>query len=205
MTLNPQTTALVILDGQNDFLTEGGVLYEAIQAAENGPGLKDRLNSAIAAARSAGAAVINTRITFSEGYPEVTHNGYGIFAAVGETGGFIKGTWGSETAEGLDIENGDTVLEKHGMSAFLNPEFEKMLKERGITTLVLAGLLTDACVECTMRAAYDKGFEVYNLTDATAALDSAKHKATVEGSYPMFAKAVTVDEFTQDLQNRQAA
>ena len=200
--MNPKTTALMILDGQNDFLNEGGVLYEAVKSTTNGKNLMDKLNSAIDIARGSGVQVINTLITFSEGYPEVGENPYGIFAAVGQTGGFIKGTWGAESAERLDIRNDDLVLEKHGMSAFLNPGLEGILRDRGIKTLVLAGLLTDACVECTMRSAYDKGFEVYSLTDVTAALDSDKHKATVEGSYPMFSKALTTDGFKEELKKK---
>lgn len=199
--MNPKTTALIVLDGQNDFLNEGGVLYEAVSSTESGRGIKDKLNEVIASAREKGIQVINTRVTFSEGYPEAGESPYGIFAAVGQTGGFIKDTWGAETAEGLDIGENDIVLEKHGMSAFLNPELERILKEKGIKTIILAGMLTDACVECTMRSAYDSGYEVYSLVDATAALSSEKHKATVEQSYPMFAKTLTTKSFTEELNN----
>ena len=199
--MDPKTTALVILDGQNDFLSEGGVLYEAVESTETGANIEGRLNSIMAAARESGMPVINTLVTFSEGYPEAGENPYGIFAAVGETGGFIKGTWGAETADGLDVKEKDIVLEKHGMNAFLNPELGEILKERGIKTLVLAGFLSDACVECTMRSAYDNGYEVYSLSDAIAALDSEKHKTTVEGSYPLFSKNITSQEFVEGLSN----
>ena len=197
--MNPHTTALVILDGQNDFLSEGGVLYEAVKSTETGSDIKEKLNNILAAARRSGMQVINTLVTFSEGYPEAGDSPYGIFAAVGQTGGFIKGTWGAQAADGLDIQDNDIIIEKHGMSAFLNPEFDKTLKERGIKTLVLAGCLSDACVECTMRSAYDNGYEVYSLTDAIAALDSNKHRATVEDSYPLFSKNMTSENFIEGL------
>ncbi len=188
------STALVILDGQNDFLSEGGVLHEAIRAKEGEPSLLEKLNTLIARARDCGMTIINTRITFSEGYPEAGEDPYGIFAAVKETGGFIEGSWGAETAEGLDVQPDDLVFEKHGMSAFLNPEFEAQLKQRGITKLILAGLLTDACVECTMRAAYDKGYEVLAVDEAIAALDPSKHRSTVDNSFPLFSKATSTEE-----------
>ncbi len=199
MSLNPQTTALVILDGQNDFLSEGGVLYDAIQGTVNGPEMIEHLNRIIAIARKSGIPVINTMVAFSEGYKEAGEVPYGIFAAVGETGGFLKGTWGAQTAEELDVNDGDIVLEKPGMSAFLNPEFEKTLNARGIKTLVLAGMLSNACVECTMRAAYDRGFEVYNISDAITALDSQTHDATVEKSFPLFSKSLTTTEFAAQV------
>lgn len=199
MSINPETTALVILDGQNDFLSEGGVLHDAISNTDNGPEMVNRLNRIIAIARDKGITVINTMVAFSEGYKEAGDSPYGIFAAVGETGGFLKGTWGAETAESLDVKEGDIVLEKPGMSAFLNPEFEKALKERGITTIVLAGMLSNACVECTMRDAYDKGFEVYSLSDAITALDTGTHDRAVEQSYPLFSKAITSSEFAAQV------
>lgn len=192
-------TALVILDGQNDFLSEGGVLHDAIQGTNNGPEMTERLNRIIAIARDKGMPVINTMVAFSEGYKEAGEHPYGIFAAVGETGGFLKGTWGAETAEGLDVNTSDIVLEKPGMSAFLNPEFENILKTHGIQSLVLAGMLSNACVECTMRDAYDKGYEVYSLSDAITALDSQTHDATVEQSYPLFSKSLTITEFATML------
>ena len=190
--MEPNQTAFVVLDGQNDFLSKGGVLNEAIEASS--PNLPSKLNAWIARARSRGMPVINTHIVFDEGYPQAGERPYGIFAAVKETGGFLRNTWGAEPAEALELQPTDFAFEKPGMSAFLNPDFEKTLKERGIRTLILSGLLTDACVECTMRAAYDKGFEVYVAEDATATLDSTKHEATVGQSYPMFSKPLAIED-----------
>ena len=66
-------------------------------------------------------------------------------------------------------------------------------KEKGITTVILCGLLTDVCVEATMRIAYDKWFEVFTVTDATATLDVNKQEATVETSFPLFSKPVNTE------------
>ena len=151
MSINPTNTALIILDGQNDFLSQGGVLYPVILNTINGPQLLQRLNRAIAAAREKGMLVVNTSVAFSEGYKEAGEAPYGIFASVGATGGFVKNTWGVETAEGLNIQEDDIFIEKAGMNAFINPEFEVTLQKHNINTMILAGLLSNACVECTMR------------------------------------------------------
>ncbi len=189
----PQT-ALVVLDGQNDFLTQGGVFYDAIRSQDDDRSLVESINAWIEAAHQRDVAVINTHIVFDDGYPIAGDSPYGIFAAVKDSGGFLRGSWGAETAEDLRFGQADMVFEKPGMSAFLNPEFEAALQRNNIDTLVLAGLLTDACVECTMRTAYDKGYDVFVAADATRTLDPDKHTTTIEQSFPLFSKTMRLDE-----------
>jgi len=193
--MNTKNSALLIIDGQNDFLTEGGALYEAVRPVADENNLLQNLNDAIAKARLANLTIINTAVAFSDGYAEAGDSPYGIFAAVAQSGGFIKGTWGAQSAEGLNLLDEDIFLEKAGMNAFLNKNLNKILEEKNITNIVLAGLLTDACVECTMRYAYDNGFEVSVLTDATATIDPDKQKSTIENSFPLFSKPMTTEQF----------
>jgi nicotinamidase-related amidase len=192
--MSTNSAALVVLDGQNDFLTKGGVFYDAIQRQDGDENLVDSINAWIETAHQRDVGVINTHIVFDEGYPIAGDSPYGIFAAVKESGGFLRNTWGAETAEGLRFGQHDKVFEKPGMSAFLNPEFEQELERTGVRTLILAGLLSDACVECTMRTAYDKGYEVRVADRATRTLDPAKHAATVEQSFPLFSKTIELNE-----------
>jgi len=194
--MNTNNSALLIIDGQNDFLSEGGAFYKAVRPVANENHLLQKLNDAIAKARLANMTIINTAVAFSDGYAEAGNSPYGIFAAVAQSGGFLKGTWGAQSAEGLNLYDEDIFLEKTGMNAFLNKDLSIILKEKNITHLVLAGLLTDACVECTMRYAYDKGFEVSVLTDATATIDPNKQKSTIENSFPLFSKPMTTAQFT---------
>ncbi len=58
---------------------------------------------------------------------------------------------------------------KRGLDAFGSTNLDFILRSKGITTVVLAGFLTNCCVESTMRSAYEKGFEVITLTDAVGA------------------------------------
>ncbi len=193
--MNTNNTALIIIDGQNDFLTEGGALYEAVRPVADENNLLKNLNDALAKARLANMTIINTAVAFSEGYSEAGDSPYGIFAAVAQSGGFLKGTWGVRSAEGLNLEEQDVLLEKAGMNAFLNKDLESILAEKNIGHIVLAGLLTDACVESTMRYAYDRGFKVSVLTDATATIDPNKQKMTVENNFPLFSKSMTTAQF----------
>ena len=61
--------------------------------------------------------------------------------------------------------------------------------------MVLAGFLPNCCVESTMRSAYEKGFEVYTLTDAVGATSQAEHANAITYDYPMFSKPIATADF----------
>merc|ERR1712146_269349 len=97
--------------------------------------------------------------------------------------------------ESMMPAEGDVVVKgKKGLDAFPGTDLEAQLVANGIETVVLAGFLTNCCVESTMRTAYEKGFNVITLTDATATT-SAAGQAVTEGSYGMFSTPMTVADF----------
>ena len=186
-------TALILIDPQNDFLSKEGKLYSAVESALIQNDVINKLNQLLAASHKVNMTVIHTPIIFDKGSLETTEGLYGIMAPVAESGGFIRGTKGAEVAHVLDTADTDIVIEKNHICAFEATNLDKVLKEKGITTVILCGLLTDVCVEATMRIAYDKWFEVFTVTDATATLDVNKQEATVETSFPLFSKPVNTE------------
>merc|ERR1712070_852759 len=99
-----------------------------------------------------------------------------------------------EPAEGDIIVTG-----KKGLDAFPHSDLEELLIKNGVETLALAGFLSNCCVESTMRTAYEKGFNVIALTDCTATMDMDQHKAALAGSYTMFSKPMTAEDFIAGL------
>merc|ERR1719191_719789 len=94
-------------------------------------------------------------------------------------------------------QEGDLIVKgKKGLDAFPGSDLEQLLRTNGIETVVLAGFLTNCCVESTMRTAYEKGFNTITLTDACATT-SKEGQAVTGGSYGMFSTPMTVDEFKQ--------
>ena len=203
--MNNGKTALLLVDTQNDFLSPEGKMHAAVKPILDSHDMPNRLNLLIRASREAGSKVIFTPITFQEGCPEAGENPYGIMAPVAESGAFIMGTWGAQIADVLEKTEDDLVIEKHCLGAFEGTDLESTLRGAGIETLIVAGLLTDNCVESTVRSAYDKGFEVYTVTDATATLDAEKQTATTEQSFPLFSKPITHEEALQLLAPSTAA
>ncbi len=90
-----------------------------------------------------------------------------------------KGSPHARLFRGLDPEGGYPVFVKGGYSAFRGTGLLRWLKARGISDLVVAGVMTDLCVESTVREAFEKGFRVFVAPDACASKDRALHNAAL--------------------------
>ena len=199
--MNPATTALVLIEFQNDFTSEGGALHGAVQESMAATGMLAHARTALEAARAAGVTVIHSPISFAPGYHEITAHPYGILKGVVDSTAFVQGTWGAQIVADVAPAGDDIVIEgKRGLDAFGSTNLDFILRSKGITTVVLAGFLTNCCVESTMRSAYEKGFEVVTLTDAVAGTSAAEHENAIAYDYPMFSKPTTVDAFVAALQ-----
>lgn len=198
--MDPKSTALVLIEFQNDFTSEGGTLHGAVADVIAATDTVGNAKKALEAARAAGAAVIHSPISFAPGYYEISSHPYGILAGVVSSNSFVKGTWGCEIVGDVAPGDGEIVLEgKRGLDAFGSTNLDFILRSKGIKTVVLAGFLTNCCVESTMRSAYEKGFEVYTLTDAVGATSLEEHANAIKYDYPMFSKPITTDDFVAAL------
>jgi len=169
------TTALLVVDVQNDFADPKGSLY--VRGGETVP---TGANQEIERARAAGSLVVYSQ----DWHPAETPH----FAAQGGVWPVhcVGGTWGAEFHRELDVAEDAIVLRKgtggeDGYSVFTvrDPEtgeeastaLERILRERGIARLVVAGLATDYCVKETVLDGRRKGFPVTVLTDAIRAVN----------------------------------
>mgnify|MGYP000905459413 FL=1 len=204
--MDPNSTALVLIEFQNDFTTEGGALHGAVAESMESTDMLTHAREALQAARDAGVTIIHSPIQFAEGYGEITAHPYGILKGVVDSTAFVKGSWGAEIVGDVAPEPGDIVLEgKRGLDAFASTNLDFILRSKGIKTVALAGFLTNCCVESTMRSAYEKGFEVITLTDAVGATSAAEHANAITYDYPMFSKPTTVADFVATLQGGEAS
>jgi nicotinamidase-related amidase len=203
---DPKHTAVVLIEYQNDFTSEGGALHGAVGDVMESTGMLENTRALVDAARAAGATIVHAPITFAPGYGELADHPYGILKGVVDSTAFVKGEWGAEIVDSLAPQQGDVVVEgKRGLDTFATTNLDFILRARGITTIALGGFLTNCCVESTMRTGYEKGYQVITLSDCVAATSPEEHQNAIQFDYPMFSEVMTAEAFTGELQGAMSA
>ncbi|MBN9605812.1 MAG: cysteine hydrolase [Actinomycetales bacterium] len=151
---------LLVIDIQNDYFDGGAHPLVGSAAAGEAAG------RAIARFRAAGAEVIHVRHSWDE--PDAPY--------------LRTGTPGAEIHASVRPAEGETVIVKEHPNAFLETDLGAQLAARGTRELVVAGMMTSMCVDATVRAALDLGFEVTLLADACAAPDLEFAGTRVDGA-----------------------
>lgn len=187
LTLDPERTAVVLIDFQNEFTSPGGVLHDAVAPVMEKTGMLANTVAFVDKARAAGVTIMHAPITFAPGYGELSRHPYGILAGVVAGNAFVKDTWGATIVDDLAPQDGDILIEgKRGLDTFASTNLDFILRSKGIDTVILGGFLTNCCVESTMRSAYENGYRVITLTDCTAATSVEEHDNAISYDYPMF-------------------
>lgn len=200
MAIDPKTTAVVLIEYQNDFTSNGGVLHDAVAEVMDKTGMLDNTKAVVEAARAAGVTVMHAPITFAEGYSELSAHPYGILKGVVDGNAFVKDSWGAAIVDDLAPAAGDIVVEgKRGLDTFASTNLDFILRSKGITTIVLGGFLTNCCVESTMRTGYENGYQVITLSDCVAATSVEEHENAIKFDYPMFSEPRTAAEVIAEL------
>lgn len=192
MKFDPTTTALLLIEYQNEFTTEGGVLHGAVKGVMEETGMLAKTVELVEVARAKGLTVMHAPITFAPGYGELGRHPYGILKGVVDGKAFVKGSWGAAIVDALAPKEGDIVIEgKRGLDTFASTNVDFILRSKGIRTVIIGGFLTNCCVESTMRTAYEHGFEVITLTDGCAATSKEEHDNALRFDFPMFSKPMS--------------
>ncbi|MDI5967584.1 isochorismatase family cysteine hydrolase [Streptantibioticus silvisoli] len=190
--LDPARTALVLIEYQNEFTSDGGVLHPAVAEVMKRTGMLANTVTVVEAARRAGVPVMHAPIMFAEGYAELSRHPYGILKGVVDGNAFVKGSWGAAIVDELAPADGDIVIEgKRGLDTFASTNLDFILRGKGIDTIILGGFLTNCCVESTMRTGYEHGFRVITLTDCVAATSPEEHDNAIAYDFPMFSLPLT--------------
>jgi len=200
ITLDTAKTALLLIEYQNEFTTEGGKLHDAVKEVMATTNMLENSASLAKSCREAGIKVLHAPISFDKGHPEISSTPYGILAGVKEGEAFTAGEWGSAFCDSMKPEDGDIVTKgKAGLCGFQSTNLDFVLRQNGITNVIMGGFLTNCCVESTMRTAYESGYQVYTLKDCTASTSMAAQEAAFEHNFGMFSIPTTSDEIKKAL------
>jgi nicotinamidase-related amidase len=170
--LSAAEAGLVIIDMQRDFLEPGGfgaALGNDVSLLRRTIGPTRRLLDAV---RRSGLTVIHTR----EGHrPDLADlppakkargrlpNGIGDLGPMGRI--LVRGEPGHDIIPELYPVPGEPVVDKPGKGAFHATDLDALLKNRGITQLIVCGVTTEVCVNTTVREANDRGYECVVVED----------------------------------------
>ncbi|KAL1525095.1 hypothetical protein AB1Y20_019967 [Prymnesium parvum] len=195
----PSKAAVLFIEFQNEFATEGGKLYDGVKGVMESTGMLEKSVQVAEACRKAGVRVMHAAISFAEDASDNPNRNLGILGNCAASKLFTSGTWNAEFCSAMKPQDGDIIVTgKKGLDAFPGSDLESQLRKHGIETLVLAGFLTNCCVESTMRTAYEKGFDVITLIDCCATTSEDGQKVT-ENSFGMFSTPMTASDFTAKL------
>ena len=187
--IDPKTTALVVVDVQNDFChsdSPHAKLGHDVSAAQ---AMVPRLMLLVDAARGAGATVIWVKTTHGEHDTSAVQWEQRHRTRPGTDMLCRPGTWGAEFYR-VEPEASEPIVVKHRYSAFVNTDLELILRSRGIRTVVITGVATNVCVESTARDAFMRDFYVVFVDDCSAAYDPAQHAATLRNIESLFGQVV---------------
>lgn len=192
----PANTAVIFIEFQNEFTTEGGKLHDAVNPVMEENKMLENSADVVKFAREKGIRVIHAPISFAADGSDNPNKGLGILKGCCDGGLFTAGSWNAEICDAMKPQEGDLIVSnKKGLDAFPGTDLDDLLKQNNITTVALGGFLTNCCVESTMRTAYEKGYNVITLTDCTAATSSEGQNASTAGTYGMFSAPMKADEF----------
>lgn len=169
---DPGATALLIIDMQRDFLEPGGfgeMLGNDVSLLRT---TIEPCTRILQAARDAGLPVIHTREghrpDLTDAPPSKLARG-GLDVGIGDPGPMgrilVRGEPGHDIIPELAPADDEPVIDKPGKGAFYETDLDLILKNRGISTLIVCGVTTEVCVHTTVRQANDRGYECVVLSD----------------------------------------
>jgi nicotinamidase-related amidase len=173
--LDPRTTALIIIDLQRGIVGRQTVPYAAADVVE-------KCAQLASAFRRQNAPVVYVRVDIANVF------NMPVDSPMLPPGSPPPPPDFSELIPEAGFQPGDLFVTKRSWGAFGSTDLEKLLRDRGILTVVIAGIATNFGVESTARSAKDLGFAVVLPEDAMTSLSAEAHHFAVEHIFPRLAR-----------------
>ena len=192
LTYEREITGLVVIDPYNDFISEGGKVWDRLKRVAEVNQCVPHMLEVLEAVRRAGVRVFYAlHRRYRPGDYESWKYVAPIQKAAWSRKTFEYGTWGGEIRAGFEPHAGDVVAAEHWCSSgFANTDLDLQLKKHGIQKLIVIGLIAHTCVEATVRYAAELGYEVTMAKDATASYSDEHMHAALEVNIPNYASAI---------------
>ena len=187
------SSALLLLDLQNDFLHPKGAYGRAGQSNPDIATVPVRLKPLVELFRAQGGLIGSTMFTLvagKGGEPIISPHLKKLRPFLGK-GDFVSGSWGQALID--ELAPADFAVEKVAYSAFYMSRLEWVLRKLEVNTLYCAGIVTNGGVASTVRDAHVREFDCVVLEDGCAAFSREVHNAAIEGLRPIAAIKTIAD------------
>jgi ureidoacrylate peracid hydrolase len=192
LSYDKRVTALLVIDPYNDFISEGGKVWERLKPVAEANGCVPNMVQVLEAARRAGLRIVFApHRRYRPGDYETWTYVAPIQRAAWSRKTFEYGTWGGEFRSEFMRQPGDIVAQEHWCSSgFANTDLDLQLKRHRIQRLIATGLIAHTCVEATVRFAVELGYDVTVVKDATASYSDREMRAALEVNLPNYASPI---------------
>src|SRR5579875_1104467 len=189
--------ALLVIDMQNGFCHPEGSFTRIGRGLEGAMDAVRNAAVAVGQARRANIPVVFTRHVYRPGRPDEGTALVGNSPELAGVNGLAAGTWDAEVCAELGCGPGDLVVDKVRFDAFQWTSLEPLLRGLGVTDLMICGVVTNICVETTVRSAFMRDYPVTLLADCCAAKTRRLHELSIEvlSSYALAEIARVTDGF----------
>ena len=192
LTFEKEITSLLLVDPYNDFISEGGKIWDQIKGVAEANNCVPNMLRILDAARKAGLHVF---YAMHHRYRLGDYESWKYIAPIQKKGWASKvfefGTWGGEIRSEFQPKPGEIVATEHWCSSgFANTDLDLQLKKHGIHKLIVIGLIAHTCIEATVRYAAELGYEVTVVNDAVADYSDREMHAALEVNLPNYANAI---------------
>jgi len=198
--LDLKSTAILIIDPQNDFVSEGGAVWDLVGSEVQKYDVVEKLKQLRQTAKKVGIPVFYSPHTYTENeYKTWKHLNF-IDKVMFERKMFNKGSWGEDWHSELKPDENTIVLSPHkGLSNFQTGDINTQLRQRDVKTLIIAGMSANLCVESHVRDAAEHAFNVITVKDATAGAGEAATQAAHTNFGFLSDEVVTTTEIVERL------
>jgi ureidoacrylate peracid hydrolase len=200
--VEPRHTALVVIDMQNDFIADQGLIAREGRDTSQAKAMADRLPELINTARAGGVLVIFVRNIYTSDRNFYPSDAWLEQAARKRAGGYTRipvcaaGSWGGDFYGEVRPGPRDPIVTKHRYSAFYNTDLDTLLRANGIRTVVLTGVVTNVCVETSAREAFVRDYYVVVASDGTAAYSQEDHDMTLKNIDRFFGETASIGDIS---------
>ena len=202
VTYDKELTALLVIDPYNDFLSEGGKVWDRLKRVAEANQCVPHMLQVLTAARK---AELRVSYALHHRYRPGDYESWTYIAPIQKAAWshktFEYGTWGGEIHPEFTPRPGEVVAQEHWCSSgFANTDLDLLLKTHGIHKLIVIGLIAHTCVEATVRFAAELGYEVTVIRDATADYSDEHMHAALDVNLPSYASGiVSTDEIVDSI------